>query len=91
MGSCYSIPLFLENNIENKQCMICSNEISIQNGIYLKCSKCKILLHKSCSKKCKCKSNTNTNTNKLNILYCPHCKHRNSLISYNNNLNNYKK
>lgn len=89
MGSCHSFPLLLEKDIENKQCMICSNTISLQTGIYFKCSKCKILLHKSCSKKCKCKSNSNKY--KPNILYCPYCKHRNSLISYNNHLNDLKK
>jgi Zn finger protein HypA/HybF involved in hydrogenase expression len=99
MGSCHSFPLLLIKDIEienqkaKNQCMICSNEISLQTGIYLKCSKCKILLHRSCSKKCKSNKNknNNNNNNKSNILCCPHCKYRNSIISYNNNINDSKK
>lgn len=83
MGSCHSLPLLLEKNkkieTEKNQCMMCSYEISIKSGIYVKCSKCKILLHESCSKKYK----LNTNTN---VLFCPHCKYRDSLYSYDNDV-----
>jgi DNA-directed RNA polymerase subunit RPC12/RpoP len=88
MGSCHSLPLLLEKDIEeeveNKQCMICSDEISLESGIYVKCTKCQILLHSSCGQKYK--SNTKSNT-----IFCPHCKNRNSLFFYENDINSCKK
>jgi Zn finger protein HypA/HybF involved in hydrogenase expression len=91
MGGCHSKNIEIENQKVNNQCLICMNKISLQTVVYLKCCRCQILLHNSCSKKCICKSNTNSNTKKSNVLYCPNCKNRNSLISYNNHLINYKK
>jgi hypothetical protein len=92
MGSCHSLPLLLEkkrdqeNNNKPTQCMLCCHEISIYSGIYVKCFKCGILLHNCCAKKYK--SNTRIRSN---ILFCPHCKFRNSLYCYNNKLYNCKK
>jgi DNA-directed RNA polymerase subunit RPC12/RpoP len=85
MGSCHSIAPLIEKDKkieikkEKNKCMMCSYEISLQSGIYVKCSKCKILLHESCGKKYK--SNTKTN-----IIFCPHCKYRDTLYSYDNNI-----
>lgn len=88
MGSCYSVHLLLDNknnqtgnNQKKIHCLICCEEISHQTGVYVKCSKCKILLHDICAKTYKSKTNIISN-----IIYCPHCKYQNSLFCYDSGI-----
>jgi hypothetical protein len=72
MGSCYSIHLILQNNNQyNNECLICFENIHISND-YVKCRKCKILLHYDCAVKYKvlqkCRSQN------CHYLKCPHCQ-----------------
>ena len=64
MGSCYSVHNLLDNN-KNKKCLICWEEIK---GEYIKCNKCKILLHINCGVKYK-------NFKNYDTLKCPHCQY----------------
>ena len=67
MGSCHSIPYFLQNNEYESVCNLCWESVSLKKN-YIKCSNCSIFLHEICAKNIK------------NIYYCPNCKLKNSLI-----------
>jgi len=68
MGSCYSIPYFLESNKKEEKCILCWETINSQK-LYIKCTYCFIYLHENCV------------INMKNIC-CPNCKVTNSLIKY---------
>jgi len=100
MGGCYSVHLLLVHDIEkekskakqkvNHNCIICWDEISQKSGKYVKCGKCKILLHDVCAQQYKL--NLNPNPNPIdNTIYCPHCKFNNSLFRYDNEIYDCKK
>ena len=85
MGGCYSIHHLLQNDNIN-ECLICFESINLTND-YVKCKKCKILLHFKCATTYKslqrCRS---SNCNKLK---CPHCQRCNTSYLYTCN-NIYK-
>lgn len=81
MGSCYSVPFFIEEKVkEEEKCLICWDSVSL-NSIYIKCCKCNIYLHENCA--CKYKENRNKD---LKNNDCPHCKCKNSLYRYDNDI-----
>ena len=71
MGTCHSIPMFIESN-GNKECLICMENIK---GEYVKCSKCKVVLHVECAVHYKV-------SKKYYLLKCPHCQKYNSSYHY---------
>ena len=78
MGSCYSKYNILHNNNQNNnsnnECLICFEYVNLTNN-YVKCKKCKILLHVTCAVKYKYIQNCrNVNCNKLKCPHCQHCK-----------------
>lgn len=47
MGSVYSVHLLFHNSIRCQQkCLICWEPISIEYNVFVKCNKCKNMLHK---------------------------------------------
>jgi hypothetical protein len=66
MGSCLSIPIVYENN--PNECFICWEDIP---EVYVKCRRCKILLHENCAIRYI-----------INSPQCPHCQRKNALFLY---------
>ena len=82
MGSCYLIVyIIIENQNYNNKCIICWENLSLKT-IYIKCTRCNILLHDNCALQYKSKMKTK--------IYCPHCKSKNSLFRYDNAIYNCK-
>ena len=86
MGQCYSIPLLIpvpQPVQDHRNCVICSDPVtSCSSKIYVKCTKCHILLHTLCAFEYKSKSNSSS-------ILCPNCKHKHALFIYDNNVSGY--
>jgi hypothetical protein len=81
MGSCYSIPILIENphyQIEDRSCVICLEKV-VSHNIFIKCSKCHIFIHTLCAFEYK---NTQPNI----AILCPICKRKNALFIYDNDV-----
>ena len=53
--------------LNNKECLICFEEINEKTQKYIRCKNCNVYYHKSCHK------TWNTWNNKININKCSHC------------------
>ena len=72
MGSCYSIHHLIQNNYQsNTECLICFENVNLTNN-YVKCDKCKILLHVQCA--IEYKSFQKCRNSICHKLKCPHCR-----------------
>ena len=93
MGQCYSIPILIpvpQPIQDHRNCALCSEFVtsssssssSSSSKIYVKCTKCHILLHTLCIFEYNSKSNSSD-------ILCPNCKHKHALFIYDNKVSGY--
>lgn len=76
MGSIYSVHLLFHNSIRYQQkCLICWEPISVEYNVFVKCNKCKNMLHKCCGL---------TYRSDDVFIKCPYCNRNGSLFLYDN-------